>query len=125
MPAARLTSWTNGLTGRGRCLLSGGLAALVTGIVLHEVNVVRIGVFLLALPIVSYALVARTRYRLTCTRRLDPVRVPVGAGSNVVLRLQNVSRLPTGIMLAEDTVPYLLGGRPRFVLDRLPPQRTP
>ena len=27
-------------------------------------------------------------------------------------------------MLAEDTVPYLLGGRPRFVLDRVLPQRT-
>jgi uncharacterized protein (DUF58 family) len=124
MPQSRLANLTTGLTVRGRCLLSGGVAALVVGLALHEINVTRIGVFLIAVPIVSYLLVARTRYRLTCTRRLEPVRVPVGEPSKVVLRLQNVSRLPTGIMLAEDTVPYMLGGRPRFVLDRLPPQRT-
>ena len=114
----------SGLTLRGRCLLSAGVAALGPGLYLHELNVTRVGVFLLALPLVSYAMVARTRYRLTCSRRLDPVRVAVGSGARVVLRLQNVSRLPTGVMLAEDTVPYLLGGRPRFVLDRVLPQRT-
>src|SRR5205823_4479568 len=69
------------------------------------------------------AMIARTRYRLTCTRRLDPVRVNAGSSAQVLLRLQNVSRLPTGVMLAEDTVPYMLGGRPRFVLDRVLPQR--
>ena len=114
----------SGLTLRGRCLLSAGIAALLPGLYLHEVNVTRVGVFLLALPVVSYAMVARTRYRLTCSRRLDPVRVGVGTSARVLLRLQNVSRLPTGVMLAEDTVPYLLGGRPRFVLDRVLPQRT-
>jgi uncharacterized protein (DUF58 family) len=120
----RLSRLLSGLTVRGRCLLSAGIAALIPGLYLHEVNVTRVGVFLLALPIVSYAMVARTRYRLTCSRRLDPVRVAAGTGARVLLRLQNVSRLPTGVMLAEDTVPYLLGGRPRFVLDRVLPQRT-
>jgi uncharacterized protein (DUF58 family) len=113
-----------GLTVRGRCLLSAGAAAFLPGLALHEVNVARVGVFLLALPIVSYAMVARTRYRLTCSRRLDPVRVSAGGSARVLLRLQNVSRVPTGVMLAEDTVPYMLGGRPRFVLDRVLPQRT-
>lgn len=114
----------SGLTVRGKCLLAAGLAASVSAFAVREVNLLRVGVLLLALPIVSYAMVARTRYRLTCTRRLDPVRVPAGNSARVVLRLQNVSRLPTGVMLAEDTVPYMLGGRPRFVLDRLLPQRT-
>ncbi|MDQ1705009.1 MAG: hypothetical protein QOF18_1375, partial [Frankiaceae bacterium] len=113
-----------GLTVRGRCLLAAGIAAAVSAIVLHEVNVLRIGVFLVALPLLSYAMVARTRYRLTCTRRLDPVRVNAGRPAQVLLKLQNVSRLPTGLMLAEDTVPYMLGGRPRFVLDRVLPQRA-
>ena len=40
-----------------------------------------------------------------------------------MLRIENVSRLPTGLLLLEDTIPYLLGGRPRFVLDRLAPRR--
>jgi uncharacterized protein (DUF58 family) len=30
-----------------------------------------------------------------------------------------VTRLPTGLLLAEDTIPYALGTRPRFVLDRI------
>lgn len=113
-----------GLTIRGRCLLAAGLAAVICAATLHEVNLLRIGIFLLALPLISYAMVSRTRYRLTCTRRLDPVRVNSGNPAHVLLRLQNVSRLPTGLMLAEDTVPYMLGGRPRFVLDRVMPQRS-
>ena len=36
-----------------------------------------------------------------------------------VLRLQNLSRLPTGTLLLEDRLPYALGSRPRLVLDRL------
>jgi uncharacterized protein (DUF58 family) len=113
-----------GLTTRGRCLLAGGIATLVCAAVLHEINLARIGVFLTVLPLLAYGMVARTRYRLTCTRRLEPVRVPAGDPARVVLRLQNVSRMPTGVMLAEDTVPYMLGGRPRFVLDRVIPQRS-
>jgi uncharacterized protein (DUF58 family) len=120
----RIDQTLAGLTGRGRCLLAAGFAATVSALIMREVNIARVGVFLVALPLVSYAMVARTRYRLTCTRRLDPVRVNAGRPAQVLLRLQNVSRLPTGLMLAEDTVPYMLGGRPRFVLDRVPPQRA-
>jgi uncharacterized protein (DUF58 family) len=45
--------------------------------------------------------------------------VPVGASARVVLRLQNMSRLPTGTLLLEDRLPYALGSRPRVVLERL------
>src|SRR3954463_14097721 len=121
---ARIDQTLAGLTIRGRCVLAAGLAASISAIALHEINLLRVGVFLLALPVVSYTMVARTRYRLTCSRRLDPVRVNAGSPARVLLRLQNVSRLPTGLMLAEDIVPYMLGGRPRFVLDRVLPQRA-
>ena len=46
----------------------------------------------------------------------------VGSDARVVLRLENVSRLPTGLLLLEDRVPYVLGARPRFVLDRVEPR---
>src|SRR4051812_38745544 len=36
-----------------------------------------------------------------------------------MLRLQNMSRLPTGTLLLEDKLPYALGSRPRVVLERL------
>jgi uncharacterized protein (DUF58 family) len=120
----RFDQTLSGFTLRGRSLVAAGFAAIVSGAVLTEINVLRVGVFLVALPLLSYTMVARTRYRLTCTRRLDPVRTSAGRPAQVLLRLLNVSRLPTGLMLAEDTVPYLLGGRPRFVLDRVLPQRA-
>jgi uncharacterized protein (DUF58 family) len=77
---------------------------------------------LIALPLVSAAVVSRTRYRLASQRHLAPARVPVGQEARVHIALQNISRLPTGLMLVEDKLPYILGVRPRFVLDRVPPR---
>ena len=45
--------------------------------------------------------------------------MPASAGARIVLRLQNLSRLPTGTLLLEDRLPYALGSRPRLVLERL------
>jgi uncharacterized protein (DUF58 family) len=45
----------------------------------------------------------------------------VGHEAQVRVVLQNVSRLPTGILLVEDQVPYTLGDRARFVVDRIEP----
>ncbi|CAM5644879.1 hypothetical protein STENM327S_05963 [Streptomyces tendae] len=63
----------------------------------------------------------RTRYRVAGSRRLSPVRVPAGSEARVHLRVDNVSRLPTGLLMLQDRVPYVLGPRPRFVLDRVEP----
>ncbi len=112
----------SGLTTRGRCFLAAGAAAAICALVLHERDLMRVAVFLAALPLVAAAVVTRTRYRLACSRLLEPAQVPVGQRATVVLRLENVSRLPTGVLLMEDTLPYSLGGRPRFVLDRVRPR---
>ncbi|MGE6735166.1 DUF58 domain-containing protein, partial [Streptomyces sp. NPDC059900] len=61
----------------------------------------------------------RTRYRVAGSRRLSPARVPAGSEARVHLRMDNVSRLPTGLLMLQDRVPYVLGPRPRFVLDRV------
>jgi uncharacterized protein (DUF58 family) len=111
-----------GLTTRGRCLLAAGVALAVCAGALGQRDLLRAAVFLVALPLCAVAVVARTRYRLACTRRLDPPRVESGRPSTVRLRLDNVSRLPSGVLLMEDALPYTLGGRPRFVLDRVEPQ---
>ncbi|MCW2614631.1 MAG: hypothetical protein JWN08_1625, partial [Frankiales bacterium] len=111
-----------GLTTRGRCLLTAGVALVVCSVVLGQRDLLRAAVFLVALPIAAVAIVARTRYRLACARHLDPPRVEAGHPSTVRLRLDNVSRLPSGVLLMEDALPYVLGGRPRFVLDRVEPQ---
>ena len=72
-----------------------------------------------SLPLLAAAYVGRSRYKLACTRSLDPGRAPVGSSARVILRLQNLSRLPTGTLLLEDRLPYALGSRPRVVLERL------
>ncbi|MFF3664754.1 DUF58 domain-containing protein [Microtetraspora malaysiensis] len=107
------------LTSRGRSFLASGAAALLCALILGEQDLLRIAVLVIAMPLISAMVVARTRYRLTCARRLDPARVEAGAGSTVTLRLENVTRLPTGLLLVEDNLQYALGTRPRFVLDRV------
>lgn len=111
-----------GLTTRGRSFLAAGVAVIVASASLATPDLLRIGVLLIALPLVSAWVVARTRYRLSSTRRLSSARVPAGQESAVTLRLDNISRLPTGLLLVEDRVPYVLGSRPRFVLDRIEPR---
>ena len=49
----------------------------------------------------------------------EPPRTPVGTAARVHLILQNLARIPTGVLLVEDTLPLALGTRPRFVLDHV------
>jgi uncharacterized protein (DUF58 family) len=111
-----------GLTTRGRSFLAAGVAVLVASIATSQKDLLRVAILLLALPLVSALVVARTRYRLSSRRRLGSARTAAGQDTSVTLRLDNVSRLPTGLLLVEDKVPYVLGSRPRFVLDRVEPR---
>ena len=108
-----------GLTTRGRSFLAAAAAAGISAIVLGERDLLRVAVLLAALPLLAAAYVGRSRYKLACTRSLEPGRTPVGSSARVILRLQNLSRLPTGTLLLEDKLPYALGSRPRVVLERL------
>lgn len=108
-----------GLTTRGRSFLAAGIAAAVCAYVLGQGDLLRVGLLLATLPLVCVAVLFRTRYRVAGTRRLSPSRVATGAEARVHLRMENVSRLPTGLLMLQDRVPYVLGPRPRFVLDRV------
>jgi uncharacterized protein (DUF58 family) len=105
------------LTIRGRSFVAAGIAAILCGILIPEPDLVRIGALLIALPMLSAVGAGRARYRLSCARRVVPGRVPVGQPAEMAIRLANVSRLRTGLLLAEDSLPYVLGSKPRFVLD--------
>src|SRR6202035_948592 len=105
------------LTVRGRACVAPGAAAIICGLLIPEPDLVRIGALLVALPLLSALGAGRARYRLSCARRVIPARVPVGQPAEMTIRLTNVSRLRTGLLLAEDTLPYALGSKPRFVLD--------
>jgi uncharacterized protein (DUF58 family) len=111
-----------GLTTRGRSFLAAGAAAIACALLLGQPELLRVGVLVVSLPLLSAFAVWRTQYRLAGSRRLSPSRVPVGGEVTVTLSLENVSRLPTGVLLLEDAVPYALGSRPRFVLARVEPR---
>ncbi|MGH3344193.1 MAG: DUF58 domain-containing protein [Carbonactinosporaceae bacterium] len=111
-----------GLTTRGRSFLAAGLVAVACSVLLGQRDLLRVGVFLAVLPLASALVVSRTRYRVAGARRLDPGRVAAGQDTCVVLRLDNISRLPTGLLLVEDRVPAALGAPARFVLDRVEPR---
>ncbi|MFF0449534.1 DUF58 domain-containing protein [Streptomyces sp. NPDC004609] len=108
-----------GLTTRGRSFVAAGVAAAVCAYVLGQSDLLRVGLLLAVLPLVCVAVLYRTRYRVAGSRRLSPSRVPAGSEARVHLRMDNVSRLPTGLLMLQDHVPYVLGPRPRFVLDRV------
>jgi uncharacterized protein (DUF58 family) len=101
--------------------MAAGITAIVCAFILGERDLLRAGMLVLTLPMLSALVVSRTRYRLSCTRRINPSRLPVGHEAQVSVLLQNVSRLPTGILLVEDQLPYTLGDRSRFVVDRIEP----
>ncbi|MCX2967617.1 MULTISPECIES: DUF58 domain-containing protein [Streptomyces] len=118
---ASLRASFRGLTTRGRSFLAAGLAAAVCAYVLGQQDLLRVGALLAVLPLVCVVVLHRTRHQVTGSRRLAPARVAVRAEARVQLRVDNVSRLPTGLLMLQDRVPYVLGPRPRFVLDRVEP----
>lgn len=117
-----MASGLGALTTRGRAFLAGGGACAVTAVVLGQRDLLRVAVLLILLPLLTVALAARSRYLLSCSREVAPRRVQAGQSAQVELRLENPGRTPTGLMLLEDNVPYVLGSKPRFVIDQLRPK---
>ncbi|MFJ3216031.1 DUF58 domain-containing protein [Kitasatospora sp. NPDC086801] len=121
-PTSGLRAGLRGLTTRGRSFLAAGVTAVGCAYLLDQDALLRVGVLLAALPLAAALVVANTRYRVASGRRLSPRRAVAGQEARVHLRVDNVSRVPTGLLLLEDKVPYVLGPRPRFVLDRVEPR---
>lgn len=110
------------LTTRGRAFLSAGIASAVCALALGQKDLLRVGLLLVALPVLTAWIAHRSRYLLSCAREIQPSRLEVGQTATVTLTLENPGRIPTGLMLLEDQVPYVLGSRPRFVVDQLRPR---
>jgi uncharacterized protein (DUF58 family) len=106
-----------GLTVRGRALLAAGLTAVACAVFLDQSALARVGVLLVAVPLLTVFVMARSSYRLSLVRTVTPQVVAAGQPARVQLVLVNEGRTPVGVLLLEDQVPYLLGTRPRFVLE--------
>ena len=110
------------LTIRGRAFLAAGATAFVCAVFLGHDELVRVGALLVVLPLATAWFLGRSRYRLGLVRSLSPSQVSAGQQSRVQLDLTNDGRMPTGLLLLEDQIPYVLGSRPRFVIDRMGPK---
>lgn len=110
---------TSGLTVRGRCLLAAGLAAVLCSLILAERDLLRIALFLVALPLLSVLLAWRSRAQLRCERVITPPSVAAGDEVQVSLRVRRAGRFPPSGLLLEDEVPAHVGSNGRFTIGQL------
>jgi uncharacterized protein (DUF58 family) len=110
------------LTGRGRALLSIGVIAGGVGWSIEQPALIAVALLLVLVPVLGLIAVRRSRFVLGSARTVTPARIPFGGDAEVVLTVENGSRLTSGALLLEDTVPAALGAAPRLVLDRIPPR---
>jgi uncharacterized protein (DUF58 family) len=104
-------------TVRGASFLAAGIVGILAGLILGSHPMISVGVLLVGLPFFSALTARRARYQLRCERHIVPPRVAPGQPATVAVRLENISRISTGLLLAEETIPYSLGARPRYVLN--------
>ncbi|HZD73619.1 MAG TPA: DUF58 domain-containing protein [Actinomycetota bacterium] len=104
------------LTPRALGFAAAGLALYLSGRLTGVSELYMLAVAALLLPIGGFLIVRWGTFRLGCTRSLRPVRASVGSRIAVTIRLQNLSRLETGVLLLEDHLPFQLGPPARFVV---------
>ena len=105
------------LTLRGRAFLAAGVTTLVCSVLMGQQQLGRVGMLVAALPLLAAAVLGRSRYRLSLVRNVTPQLVTAGSPARVSLVLTNAGKTPSGVLMLEDQVPYVLGTRPRFVLE--------
>ena len=110
------------MTTRGRAFVAAGVTAVLCAMVLGQDDLMRVGALLVALPLVTAYFLGRRRYRLGLVRTVSPAQVVAGQEARVQLDLTNDGKMPTGLLLLEEQLPYVLGTRPRFVVDKMGPR---
>ena len=97
------------LSTRGRIFIAVGVLSLLAGLLLGVLDLQRVGVLLLVLPIPAWLAVRQARSGLRIGHAVSPTRVVVGNSAEVRLVLGNPQAFGTGPLRITETVP---GGRP-------------
>jgi len=97
------------LSGRGRTFIAVGVLSLLTGLALGVLDLQRLGVLLLVLPVPAWLAVRQARSGLRVGHAVTPPRIMVGEQAQVRLVLGNPHTFGTGPLRITETVP---GGRP-------------
>jgi uncharacterized protein (DUF58 family) len=113
-----------GFTTRARCLVAGGATAALCGLLFGEVDLIRAGCLVVAVPLVAAIVVHRSQVTIASRRGVSQARAPAGSEVVVQLTVTNRSLIPTGALMLEDRLPARLTGRARFVLDGLNGRET-
>jgi uncharacterized protein (DUF58 family) len=109
------------LTTRGAAFAGCGTVLVASGVLLGQRDVTRIGVLLLALVAISLVLVRRHGLRLEVRRTAAPSRVAIDERAVVSVTVRNVEASTSPVVMAEESIDYALGDRPRFVIPALRP----
>jgi uncharacterized protein (DUF58 family) len=100
-----------GLTTRGRCLVAGGIAAVICAFVLDERDLLRVGVMAAALPLFAVGITALRRITLSGIHQVAPERLRPGTLGQAVLVITNTGQTRTpSIEISEPAVPGLTNG---------------
>ncbi len=107
----RPTQVSRGLTTRGRCLLAGGLAAIVCAVLLDERDLLRVGLLAAVLPVIAFLVTATRRLRLDATHQVLPERLRPGTVGQVMLTVTNSGTTRTRPLdVSEQPTPDLTAG---------------
>jgi uncharacterized protein (DUF58 family) len=109
------------LTTRGASFAGCGVVLVAAGILLGQHDVTRVGILLLALTVIALVLVRRHGLHLDVVRTATPSRVAIDERAVVTVRIRNIEPAPSPVVMAEESIDYALGDRPRFVLPSLRP----
>jgi len=112
------------LTTRGASFVGAAVVLLACGILLGQPDVTRIGVLLLAMTAMGLALVRRHGLRLQVVRTAVPSRIAIDERAVVTVRVRNGESTASPVVMAEESIDYALGDRPRFLLRSLRPGET-
>jgi uncharacterized protein (DUF58 family) len=107
-------------TPRAAGFAAAAVALYVAGRLTGVAELYMLAVAALALPLGALAVVTWGNSRLASSRSVRPVRTSVGNRIAVTVRLDNPTRLETGVLLLEDRLPYQLGPGARFVVPGIP-----
>ncbi|MFL6219541.1 MAG: DUF58 domain-containing protein [Actinomycetes bacterium] len=107
-------------TPRAAGFAAAAAAMYVAGRLTGVPELYMLAVAALALPLGALAVVTWGNSRLASSRSVRPVRTSVGNRIAVTVRLDNPTRLETGVLLLEDRLPYQLGPGARFVVPGIP-----
>jgi uncharacterized protein (DUF58 family) len=109
------------LTTRGAAFAGCGVVLVLSGIVLGQHDVTRVGVLLLALTLIALVLVRQHGLDLEVVRTASPSRVAIDERAVVSVRIRNAESTVSPVVMAEESIDYALGDRPRFVIPSLRP----